>query len=113
MPESLPPDYETNNEFLKAAHHAMLEVCNFLKNVFTQPYPRAFPCEHHLEGAGYETLGWNEAILLQALSTCMDSQVGGRTSTLAALVSYIFALLAMCRKTKATSGDRLNYVMAI
>ena len=45
----------------------------------------------------------------------MDSQVGGRTSTLAALVSYIFALLAMCRKTKAkaTTGDRLNYVMAI
>ena len=34
MPESLPPDYETNDEFLKAAHHAMLEVWDFFSNLW-------------------------------------------------------------------------------
>ncbi len=27
LPDSPPPDYESNEEFLKAAHHVMLEVC--------------------------------------------------------------------------------------
>lgn len=57
LPESLPPDYETNDEFLKAAHHAMLEVCNlFLKNVpcFSMQTPSLLYPDH-LEGSGYDS----------------------------------------------------------
>ena len=45
LPKMVPDNYENDEEFLKKAHHVMLEVNKFYFNFITMPQ-----CNYHLKG---------------------------------------------------------------